>query len=276
MAITDKSDLVVVLSHKITSQESCLCSELVKGLKSAGVNGASQVILAVDRTAIGDDEVEQPFPVWVCTFDWMSGSSSKYIPTGDSIVPGNNHFPILDLILAYPTVTRIWCVEYDVFFYGDWGRLFQHFNNSDVDFISSHIEPYSAEADEWGHWTIWHHDEYFPKVKRWRSFNPVYRLSRRACLILDRYLQEGWAGHHEVLIASILSANGYSMADLRDHNFCGLTAATVKTEELSKSSRDLTASWPGERESLRYRPVVEVVDRSGMIQNWLYHPVKYW
>jgi hypothetical protein len=262
-----QKELIVLMSHKVGRQE----LDMLRVLSQVGFTAPEkyEVLFAMDSASDVFEDLLSVLPTPVYRFRWNEGYAANYIPSGATILPGNNHFPILNLILNRLDVTGAWCIEYDVVFKGDWLLLFDYFWANRADFISSHIERYSLVADDWGHWNVWHHDEYFPKADRWRSFNPIYRLSRRAAEMLDRQLNDGWAGHHEVFIPTMVKHTGLGIEDLRSHNFCGVMEQVGGADELQTARAD---EWPGIRESIRYRP--SIAEQAELKANWLYHPIK--
>jgi len=179
-----------------------------------------------------------------------------YVPIGNSIVPGSNHFPVLQFYLKNPHYDYYWCIEDDVNFNGNWKAFFDSFSGEvQYDFISSHLRSY-AEHPIWHWWqTLETPGKTILKDQLMLSFNPIYRLSNDALSFLDQCMRmQGWKGHHEVLIPTLLKNAGYQLADfategdpsIRRFSFCTLR-------------------------SMRWKPVYFV---TGNRKDHLYHPVK--
>lgn len=49
---------------------------------------------------------------------------SNYFPLGFSLVPGNNHYPLIRFFLEHPYYDYYWCIEDDVCYNGDWNFFF--------------------------------------------------------------------------------------------------------------------------------------------------------
>ena len=187
----------------------------------------------------------------------------RYMPIARNIVPGSNHFPILQYFLAFPEYKYYWVIEDDVYFNGEWKYLFDSFNGSDHDFISSHLRTFLQDPG----WVWWHSLSHRTKCiaveKRIASFNPIYRISGRALGFIHDALSDKWIGHHEVLLPSLLFSNGFTILDFGGHgNF------------VAKGGEDrfYTSDIPGSTGStLRFRPVWQA---PGDLRNKLYHPVK--
>ncbi|MBA0883536.1 DUF3405 domain-containing protein [Flavobacterium sp. BBQ-18] len=77
----------------------------------------------------------------------------EYKPLGEKLIPGNNHFPLLKFYKEHPHYDYYWCIEDDVRYTGNWDHFFNHFENSDKSFISSHIQRY-ADDPQWPYISI--------------------------------------------------------------------------------------------------------------------------
>jgi hypothetical protein len=179
----------------------------------------------------------------------------------EQIVPGSNHFPVIEFSATHSQYAFVWAIEYDVVYTGDWTELMKSVSG-DVDFVSTNLR---AHADD-PHWPWWgmlcHSNDdaiSIERSQRFASFNPVYRVSHKAACYLRRKYTAGWRGHHEVTMATLLHHGGF------------------RIEELGGNSR----STPSERrhkyytihDTFRWRPSWEV-PMSDWRPNCLYHPVK--
>lgn len=171
------------------------------------------------------------------------------------LVPGSNHFPVLQFFLNHPAYAHYWCIEDDVAFNGKWDDFFKNIPAElDYDFISSHIRQYTDMPD----WFWW--DSYREPGKDFNpgillnSFNPIYRISNRALEFIDNRLKNGYRGHHEVLLPTLLKQEGYKIADL--------------SSETNNITPTLSFCTLG---TMRWKPVFFFV---GSNKNKLYHPVK--
>jgi len=179
----------------------------------------------------------------------------NYKPILNSVVPGSNHFPVLDFYLKHPEYKSYWCIENDVDFNGKWNYFFDSTTkNSSSDFITSHIRRYST-TPHWHWWDTFHSaNKEIDRKNFFRSFNPIYKLSNKALSYIDLCLKNGYSGHHEVLLATLLINSGYVVEDLssinnnvtRNLNFCTL-------------------------QTMRWKPIVLFMGRQ---KNKLFHPIK--
>lgn len=192
----------------------------------------------------------------------------KYKALGEKLIPGNNHFPLLKFYKEHPHYDYYWCIEDDVRYTGNWAHFFNHFENSDISFISSHIQRY-ADDPQWPWWqTLAYNDQTLKSKYLVRSFNPIYRISKEALNFIDQELLDGWQGHHEVLFPSLLSAAGF---DLMDFGGKGEFVSTGDENKFYLGNYAQNSYLEDEEPTFRWRPIHEKI---GEISNKLYHPVK--
>jgi hypothetical protein len=193
-----------------------------------------------------------------------------YSPIEETIIPGSNHFPVLQFYKDNPGYEHYWNIEYDVYFNGDWNIFFEEFETVNADFISSHIEPFNRRP-MWYWWnTLALKTVSVDGINLLKSFNPVYRISNSALNFLDAFLSKGNSGHHEVLIPTILNHHGFSLLDMGG---CGDFTADFLLNRYYRSS--ITMDDYYSISTMRYRPMftrTEIEKR--MEDNKLYHPVK--
>ncbi len=191
----------------------------------------------------------------------------NYIPISKALIPGSNHFPVLQFFLKHPGYDYYWVVEDDVRFNGHWTEFFQSFAGMDHDFISCHLRRYEQEP-AWFWWrTLIHPEVTVPVEERIRSFNPIYRLSNRALRFLHQALSDQWIGHHEVLIPTLLHREGMSILDFggEGHFVAEHLEKRFYTSGSVNDGKDLTVG------TMRHRPIWPSM---GTEKNMLYHPIK--
>lgn len=170
-----------------------------------------------------------------------------------NLTPGNNHFPFLKFYLNNKYYDYYWLVEDDVYFSGEWFHFFNTFNNDESDYITTNIHMFAEESN----WYWWHSLKspiLLGNNNKVRSFNPLYRLSNRALDCLDKALKNGWQGHHEVVIPTLLYNEGYRLTDM------GGTGSFVP--ESYKNKFYSSETW-------NFLPI-----DLGEKTNYLYHPIK--
>ena len=191
--------------------------------------------------------------LFVFTSDILGDLGYTPIEQG-KLVPGSNHFPLLKFFRENLGYDYYWLVEDDVRFSGEWKVFFDSFASSTSDFLSSVIET-KAENSDWYWWNcLKTGNETIAEDKLLRAFNPIYRLSCQALSCIDAHLREGWMGHHEVLLPTLLYNKGLFLEDF------GGEGAFVRPENKAKFYDDT---------SMRIAPVLPD-DR----KNYLFHPVK--
>ena len=171
----------------------------------------------------------------------------NYNPICENVlIPGSNHFPLLKFYLDNPEYSHYWLIENDVEFTGDWNKLFEYVKNIEYDFISSFVGTYEEKTNkDWLWWKAVVSPENIHKQYLTASFNPIYSLSNKASSILHEALQNGWKGHHEVIMATLFKSKNLIIKDF------GKKFYTDKTH--------------------LYRPIFK---QAGELKNKIYHPVK--
>lgn len=159
---------------------------------------------------------------------------------------GNCHYPLLKFHKDYPKYDYYWLIEDDVVFSGDWSILFDAFVDDTSDLLTTKVRSY-ADNPNWYWWpsvkaperTVLSTDEMYA------SFNPVYRLSVRTLERLEIEISNGWLGHFEAIVPTVLTRHGLAIHDMSEKGFY--------TED--------THTWT----PLRIQP---------MKPNMIYHPIK--
>lgn len=210
-------------------------------------------------------------PKWIrhCNyyaFSYSSLSELNYNSIESSLVPGSNHFPVLEFYLKYPLYDYYWCIEDDMRFSGNWKYFFDKIIECKQDFLSCHIRKYASDP----HWTWWkalsHPHLNFSIDNRLKSFNPIYRISNNALKFIHFSLLNKWCGHHEVLLPTLLYHAGYKIGDWGGEG-----------EFVMQGFRNLFYACEGNddeqsmQSTVRWRPTMKKIGQS---KNKLYHPVK--
>jgi hypothetical protein len=187
------------------------------------------------------------------------------IPKGDVRI--HCHFPVFDFFLAHPEYVHYWLVEYDVRYTGAWAEFLGSFDACDHDLITSHIRRF-ADEPKWNWWRSLHHPtRTIPSERYLRSFNVIYRLSRRALAYLHAAQLDGWRGHPEVEFPTLLHEGGFRLLDFGgDGPFVPPgrrnRAYTCRGTRSGKLSPFATVTFRPSRARVGWR------------RNKLYHPVK--
>jgi hypothetical protein len=183
-----------------------------------------------------------------------------------SFFPGQVHFPLLQFFRDNPDFDYYWLIEYDVRFAGDWRLFFDYFRDKNQDFLTCHIRRHADEPG-WRWWSVLHHPhKSIPLSERLGSFNPIYRLSNPSLSFLHQSLSDGWCGHFEVLLPTLLHHNGFTLMDIG-----GKGTFTPPSMEDNFYTAQRNSDGALECGTMRYRPSFW---RAGQEKNKLYHPVK--
>ena len=169
--------------------------------------------------------------------------------------------------LHNPQYDYYWFIEYDVVFTGKWNLLFQSFKESRSDLISSHLERYSNSNADWQWWNVIEFsDKEIILEDRIKSFNPIYRLSKRSLSFLHTYLSKGNAGYYEVLMPTALYNHNYILEDF------GGTGYFVKPGNRNKFYVQGIYTNFG---TMRYFPNYSLEEINALgTHNKLFHPLK--
>jgi hypothetical protein len=138
-------------------------------------------------------------------------TAAGYKTIARTLIPGSNHFPVIEFLLRHD-YEWAWSIEYDVAFKGNWQTFFEAHDSSKADFLTACVCRGSDDPD-WYWWGSLRAPGRLDDSKKLRSFNPIYRLTKKAAAVLrDMYLG-GWVGHHEATIATCLSFAGLTVED---------------------------------------------------------------
>ncbi|MCX6773408.1 MAG: hypothetical protein NTY68_00200 [Candidatus Micrarchaeota archaeon] len=177
---------------------------------------------------------------------------------------GNTDLAIIKFFMENK-YSHYWHIEYDVRFSGNWKDFFSYFSKAKEDFLACHIRRHNEERD----WELWPMTAPSGKkagtAKALRSFNPIYRISRRALNYIFRMYQKGWSGHNEALIPTLLYQGGFSLRDF------GGSGKFVLAQDMNRFYTDSTTFhlYDG---TMRCRPLHPFM--FGVPKNKLIHPVK--
>jgi hypothetical protein len=179
----------------------------------------------------------------------------------------NIHFYILDFFLSHPEYDYYWIIESDVRYTGEWGTLLNSFGAFDHDLITSHIRRIAEEPDMYWYNYFQHPSKTIDRANYVRSFNVIYRISNRALSFIHSAQQDGWQGHQEVLIPTLLDHGGYTLLDFGGDGTFTLPHLRNRFYT-SGSTRD---GVENPFCTMRWRPSRS---RAGIFRNKIYHPVK--
>ncbi|MGE5504556.1 MAG: hypothetical protein ACM31L_09050 [Actinomycetota bacterium] len=165
----------------------------------------------------------------------------------------------------HPGSQPVWLIEYDVAFSGRWSVLFDTFAASPADLLATTIHRHAVNPG-WDNWASVSTPFGRAKPARLlRAFMPIYRLSRRGLGVLDEAYHEGWAGHYEATVPTILAARGLVLEDIGGD---GEFVAPGNRNRFYTNTPAANTLAPG---SFVFRPVRLA---AGAEPDRLWHPVK--
>lgn len=178
---------------------------------------------------------------------------------GDSLIPGSPHFALLRFFCDHPDYDYYWVIEDDVVYTGHWSDFFSAFRLNKSDFLSAYLRN-MEEDPNWPWWyTLSSASEKLDCNHLYSTFNPCYRISRLAVNILYQGLSEGWNGHFEVLIPTLLRYKGLEINDISSlHDAPQYSLSTYNYSQLS--------AQPFCSNTL-YHPIKEKMIRSDLRRN---------
>ncbi|MEQ8715035.1 MAG: DUF3405 domain-containing protein [Cyclobacteriaceae bacterium] len=231
-------------------------SSLYKGLSKMESKESSVFILLDDdhNNRFSSDEP-------IIAFD-QSKINSLDIPLfrGGNIGFGNTHLPLLYFYRLYPDFDYYWVIEDDVRFNGRYSTFFDEVNTHAADFVAAKIRHHHEMPDffMWD-WIQKDGDDVPDSEKLW-SFNPIYRMSQNALKTVIKCYDKGWVGHFEILLPTILKAEGNSLVDFGGEGKYTPDSLVNKYYQLGSKFK----------QTHRYRPPHFWMTK----RNKVYHPIK--
>lgn len=180
------------------------------------------------------------------------------------LVPGNLDLLHLHFARRHDALDRLWIVEYDVCYTGDWGSLFGRFEQSRADVLGTTLRGFSA-CPGWHWWPSFRPSSKIPPREWLRGFFPILRVSRRALDAVDAAYREGWSGHFEAVLPTVARSAGLEIEDI------GGDGPFVEPDNRNRhyvNSPEREHLSPG---TFAYRPARRF---PGLRRDKLWHPVK--
>jgi hypothetical protein len=257
------ADLVLYLARRpslaVRREVGAIASSLPAGWQVAIVSYRDQGPAADRRTLVGLRSV--PWHVYdrasIHTLPYP-GKLRPQTEQGWAIIPGNVDLVVLRHWQRFPGHRRIWLIEDDVRYSGDWGELFRRLDTMEGDLLMTCPRTFESEPD----WTWWNSlKDPSGRVVRGppgvSGFFPFFRIGAAALAALDAAYREGWAGHYEVAWPMLLLRAGLSVVDLGGPEAHG--------------PGPVPGALYHHRTTFRYRPAMEA---PGDLPGMLWHPVK--
>lgn len=214
----------------------------------------ADVFLLFDKSAyMCDDELSGFERVYTFSVQGLLEDGYSALESG---FLGNCHYPLLKFHRDYPEYDYCWVVENDVLFSGDWSVLFETFSDDPADLVAAYIRKYEDDPN-WYWWSSVRAPRgiALSRNELYASFNPVNRLSAKALECLETEMRNGWRGHFESVVPTVLAKHGMALRDI------GGTGRFVRNKDEHMFYTEETHTWL----PLRVQPIRP---------NMIYHPVK--
>ena len=181
---------------------------------------------------------------------------------------GNLDLVFLEFARRHPGYDRIWFMEYDVHWEGNWRVFFDRFHGSAADVLATTVQriadvPHKLDVLSYPALAM-------PASLGWdettlvKAFLPICRLSRAAIAALDRAYAGGLGGHYELTVPSAALQAGLTVEDI------GGDGRFVRPENRNRFYFARGSTYSHSPGSFVFRPGQTVLPR----RNTLWHPVK--
>jgi hypothetical protein len=155
--------------------------------------------------------------------------------------PRNIEMPLMGFFQENPGYANYWLMEYDVRFTGHWMEFFRHFATSRSDLLATTIFDYEFRPG-WDNWQTLRSPQKITQKERVRALLSLCRLSNTALQAIHRAYCDGWTGHYEVTIPTILKTQGLTLEDLGGS---GRYVAPPNVNRFYRNSPELPGLAPG-------------------------------
>jgi len=183
-----------------------------------------------------------------------------------SVVPGRVDLVAQFFRRLHPAYQRLYLVEYDVVYGGDWRTLFADLDSRPADLLGTN----AFRLDEHPGWNLWSTLRIpggpLPADRVVRMLLAFCRYSWPALQALEAAYAAGWKGHFEPLVPTVLLQAGLTLEDIGGE---GPFVPPGRERRYYWSQRIVPYPWsaPG---TFVYRPPQHPPGRNA----WLWHPVK--
>lgn len=127
--------------------------------------------------------------------------------------PKNIDLPLMGFFQQQPHYDYYWVIEYDVRYTGNWQDFFKHFQLNNSDLLATTLYDYAIRP-QWANWNSLRSPIPVPESDRTRALLSFFRISQKAITRLHEAYTQGWGGHYEVTIPTVLRHYGYTLEDM--------------------------------------------------------------
>jgi Protein of unknown function (DUF3405) len=178
--------------------------------------------------------------------------------------PRNIDLPLMWFFHENPCYEYYWVMEYDVRFTGHWMEFFRHFAASKSDLLATTLFDYNFRPG-WDNWNTLQSPQRVPEQDRVRALFPLYRISNAAIRAVHQAYCDGWSGHYEVTIPTILKTRGFTLEDIGGS---GRYVAAGNHNRFYRNSPGIAGLAPG-----TFTVAANEISPD-YPQNMLWHPIK--
>lgn len=247
---------IIFLTHKCNEE---IVRQIRKLQDEANLFGDIFVCYQSDKCVLDKSINVNTFP-----FSLEELNELNYNSWGHTLMNGNSHLILLYFFKKKNDYDFYWMIEYDVRFNGHWATFFSYFADKLTDFVSAHIGTY-ADEPKWTHWYDMKSSDIPLNNKTLRkSFDPIFRVSKKAVLALQKRCELGDTGHFEVLMPTVFKYNNLGILD-----FGGEGRYSVKDMFYKEY---LSGDYAEKTFTHRFRPTY--MENEMIIPNMIYHPIK--
>ena len=126
-----------------------------------------------------------------------------------NFVPGNMDWLLYLFDRDHPGYERLWWVEDDVRFGGPWSVLLDELRVRPEGLIA----PRRRSREDAPEWFWWQYASYPEGVRQLATFHPFGRVTHAALEALLQAYRDGWKGHHETFLPTVVEAAGLGVYD---------------------------------------------------------------
>lgn len=183
----------------------------------------------------------------------------------DNVVPGSCHLFAIEMKKRFSSMEYFWFIEYDVVYTGKWSDFFEAVKEDTSDLIATYVGRKLSNSKHW----FWIQTVKYPdgspllEEEFYKAFFPLYRISRKGLDVVEKAVSDGWTGHFEWIIPTVLKRAGCTLSEWGGYGFF------TPLERRGKwYSRNRTVML----NTMRFRP--EIIGYIFLQRKKLYHPVK--
>ncbi len=179
--------------------------------------------------------------------------------------PRNIDLPLMWYFNQHPGYDYYWLMEYDVRFTGHWMQFFRHYAASESDLLATTVFDYAFRPD-WDNWRTLKSPRRIPESDCVRALLSLCRLSNAALRAIHQAYCEGWSGHYEVAIPTILKTRGLT---LEDFGGSGRYVSAGNHNRFYVNTPGVAGLAPG-----TFTVAPNAITDQGYPANMLWHPIK--